>query len=487
MAVQTFSNQEANSSIREKLNDTIQAVLDLIQNTGEMGSSLNDVSNEMTSTKQSLEELNETVESIISNGVPSGPPVVFPEISYTGNFQKRTRFFSVPQHAFSFFPDNINVTGEGSWLEDLEIFEDENISGGLSTLEFSNLSGVVDELYLERLSNLTSLNFPELCAVGDTISLDRLTNCSQLTFPKLRVVGYEFRLSRNQSLQNLNLPNLESSDSISFNENSELISVSMPILNQVKYFHCSENQLLSSLDFSGIREISETIELYNNPSLTSITFENLEKLGQIYFVNSMDNLTSFSYGNNLKEVTGDQRFDGCSLNSSSVDHIIQTLALLDGTNGTLEFNNKSLNIENNNSFFVDPNTFEAIQKLYDRGVIVNVNRTNSVQFNLTAGSSGSSIGFEKNSFGSVTNSLISSFINSFSTNGENLAITFSGPSPVHELLNHLGFIWIDGVIHRGYFTSDGTTHTFVYEPQEGENLTPLVNGQTYSIEITNFT
>jgi hypothetical protein len=55
-------------------------------------------------------------------------------------------------------------------------------------------------------------------------------------------------------------------------------------------------------------------------------------------------LTNFSFGNSLRNLVGNFVTTSNSLNQTSVDHILTTLANLNGSNGTIAYSSKTITI-----------------------------------------------------------------------------------------------------------------------------------------------
>ena|SRR6218665_1997596 len=101
---------------------------------------------------------------------------------------------------------------------------------------------------------------------------------------------------------------------------------------------------------------------------------------------------------------------------------------------------------------------------------------------MTAGINGGSVGYLYGGTGSLSNSVLRDFIKEFSSNGSTLTFLAEGYYLLHDLIK--SSIVIDDVSYMGYLDEyEEGKFRFVFED---ETLPTFVNGQTYSIQINQY-
>lgn len=449
MAVETFENDESNASVRQKLNDTIEAVQELMETTP-----------------------------------PSGG-LELPEISFTGNWIADTSFFTVPAGALSFYPAGITVSGNGNWLQNLYIYEGNNEDGFL-TLEFTNLTGVVEDFELENFNEATSIRVPELKVVGDSFSIYSMPNLEELYAPKLVAAGRRIQVENLGNVSEINLPKLEFTENVNLNNSDNLTLINLPMLSEVESFYIESNPLLTTVNVPSLEKITDYLYFRGDESLTGLELPSIVRLHQVMVDNDMLVFSHWRYGPNLVKVTGSQLFNGTALDAASVEHILETLSSLDGTGGTTAFENNTVELQGDNAAITVP-CVQYIETLNNRSCNVNVNYPLDVSFSMTAGQLAGKTGYKRGQFGSVGAGFMNSFIEEVSTEGGVLKLTAIGPAPLHNnVLNNLN-LWIDDIRYEGYWGYDQDTRVVEFFPDSGYAPLTFANAQTYSIEIKTFT
>lgn len=496
MALETFANQESQSSVRQKLNATIDTVNGLMEDVASLDNALEGVTENVEAIETSLgavtvnlntlsntvSDLAEAVDDLAENGGGSGGSgfeIVPIEINSTGNWVVTASFFSTAPGVFSIFPDNIVIEADGAWLRDIDIDED-NKDGGLLTLEFANLTGVLADIDIYDFDELEELHFPELAIVGEQTSFSDLQSLTQLSLPKLEAVVEYFQFYRLNALEEIDLPLLKYTEYLSVDTNGSLTSLSAESLLRARYIYVSNNYSLTVVDFPSIISIDDGIEISGNSSLTSVNLPDLEVVGSMNLGNNLSSLVNFEYGNSLKQIKQDQNFGGCALNHASVSSIISTTASLDGTGGTTEFTNM-LKLDGDNAPVTLANVPD-MQILWDRSVSLFVNYQEQFSFIMTAGTSSGSVGFIKNITGSIDNSLVQPYLTRLSSDGTNFIFTFEGPQVLNDFILNRSF-FINDIQINGSFNDNEGTITFELYPEEP--IPAFVNGQTYTINIGN--
>lgn len=450
MTLETFQNQENNISIRNKLNLTIEKV------------------NSLTS----------LVDNLIENGIPASSSTIPIQIDYEGEWIYNTQILSVPPSAMSFFPSDITVTSNLCWVTEININEWNPPRAGIENITFTNLGGVVEDCRVTDLSTNTFVSFPELKVVGEDFYLVGQSIATEFFIPKLEVVGETFQISYCDELTQINVPNLKRVGYMNFEELPKVTDINLPEIIYINYIYIRNNSELININFPNLEIVGDETYIQENSNLRNFHFENIKMLSGC----NIGNLTSFSYGDNLLQVRGDQRFELCELDSESVNNILTTLVRLDGTSGTTLFQDYSVNLSNNNAAFTSKEALNAVYVLREeRQVSVDVNYP-STSFNMTAGTNDGSVGYFEGGNGSISNSILHDFIKEFSSDGSTINFLLEGHYILSELIR--SSVVIDGISHMGYLDEyEEGKFRFVFED---ETLPVFVNGQTYSIEINQY-
>lgn len=174
-------------------------------------------------------------------------------------------------------------------------------------------------------SSTTSVLMPELEFVAQTFSFATASPITSFSFPKLKVVSGSLT-----------------------NRNAALTTLSLPELLQGGFFD-STNSGIQSINLPKLKVLSGLGIIGTKSSLTSIQLPVIEYCSQISFPTTSTSLSTFTFGDSLKfygitNTTGNFVTTSNSLDESSVDNILISLAALDGTNGTTEFSNRTVTI-----------------------------------------------------------------------------------------------------------------------------------------------
>lgn len=273
---------------------------------------------------------------IVPGPAGSGGGSVIPvEIETEGEWQSSFTAFAVAPGTLSFYPFGLQITAAGCWAQ--SVYFEEDTETGLTSIAFPNLAGVVGDFELEYFADAAALALPELVVTGGSFQLYSMATCTEIDLPKLRAVGNDFQIAYSNYLTAFEAPALEYADRVEFYDNGALETISLPALKFTRYIYVVSNSDLTDLSFPVLREVPGSFELSGNPSLTSIAFAALERIGYVGMGWNCGSIANFSYGEHLIEARGTQTFGGCSLMQESVDHVLTTLAGLDGENGTVAF------------------------------------------------------------------------------------------------------------------------------------------------------
>jgi len=180
------------------------------------------------------------------------------------------------------------------------------------------------------------------------VFLSGLGNCT-ISFPVAKVIK-SFSTSNNSGVTAISIPNVVFGN-LSLINYSLLTSFSAPKAAIITDMLLISNGLLNTISL---------------PDIIYIT-------GSLQSSGGNANLVNFTLGPNLKWVNSNISFTSCSLNQASVDNILERLAALDGTNGSVTYGaGRTVTITGTSS---GPSATGVINRaiLQARGVIVTTN------------------------------------------------------------------------------------------------------------------
>lgn len=235
------------------------------------------------------------------------PPFVYATVDGIGN-------------AWALFDDNYDL--ESSFPENLETFTMDGLAytPSLRFMDLDQLESIVvtntvqiGELTLENLTNtpLTAFEFPDFkIAYEEVTILDVNFSTPLLEFPSLEYVGHG----------GLNVESILGIE-----------EVSLPSLKEVKGGFTINVEGMTSLDLSSLERAA------------------ILSTGNKFTIASDSTLTTLTLPN-LKEVKSDSiDFFDNAFDQATVDSILATFASLDGTNGTVIWENSSIDLEGSNA------------------------------------------------------------------------------------------------------------------------------------------
>lgn len=183
--------------------------------------------------------------------------------------------------------------------------------GEISTTDISNIAALESELdsvgTLEIHSNplLSSINFSNLLALN-WLHISDNSMLSTISFANIENLE-QIAIINNAALSTFSFANLISLDLLLITDNSALSSFSFPDLTTIngKIFdlfdpvfylglNIRDNSSLVSFNFPQLRSAYGNINIATNPMLTSIEFENLERIEYEYIITNNHTLTQVS-------------------------------------------------------------------------------------------------------------------------------------------------------------------------------------------------
>ena len=278
----------------------------------------------------------------------------------------------------------------GNWVQDF-LYNEAAVAVGkeLTSLSFTNLTGVAANFDIQSCNLITAITLPELKDVGGTFQCSSMPLLSSLLLPKLETAGAFNLVTPN--ILTLDLPKITAiSNTLSITAVG-ITTLNIPLLKSVGTLILNAAQLTSAT-FTNLKTVNGSIVLQNLTSLTTLTFPVLDICGSMtsnsncgsltlismpvttvvmgsLALNGLTNATTISLpnvqtilgnitssatngvttvnlGTNLKTLGGTVTIStGGALTQSTVDHILSVLATLDGTNGTTAFSSKIVTIK----------------------------------------------------------------------------------------------------------------------------------------------
>ena len=212
----------------------------------------------------------------------------------------------------------------------------------LTTLDLSSLTSIGNNCgFSPILHSLQILNFPSVVSTGSNCYMT-IDGPSLLTVNFNSLIhmypGTDINLSSCQNLSTLAFPSLTTIDSDSANNTHIAIN------------GCQ----VTSLIFTSLVNVGQNFYLIlGNPAvITTLEFPSLQTcLSDLTsgFSGNQTNLTTFSFGPNLLRYDGNVNISFAALNQASVDGILVSLSLLNGSNGTTLYTGWVINLSGGTS------------------------------------------------------------------------------------------------------------------------------------------
>lgn len=176
---------------------------------------------------------------------------------------------------------------------------------------------------------------------GERISFDNVSECGEISYYG---DGLGF-----PGIQEIYFPVLEYVAGNLVLEGSNVTSISIPLLKECGFDLGIAVTSITTLDLSSLESVYSQLLIQNNPQLTDISLNSIINIGS------------------------DINFGGNALSESCVDAILVKLASLDGSNGTTELVDISINLSGGTNSAPTQTGTDAITILEGRGCTVNTN------------------------------------------------------------------------------------------------------------------
>lgn len=253
-------------------------------------------------------------------------------------------------------------------------------------LSFPALKRITGEM-VPVTTNLHSFSAPVLTNTTDTFTLvsDVLTNVNlsamvnfgngaTITAPTLRslvmtnLLTSAFSNLQLDSVTNLNITNIYEGDISITTTNLPFVNL-QGLTNANVTLSCNNT---TSVNLSNVLSIG-SLEIVST-TLTTVNLPSLVFFGALSFSDgSTPELTTISIGSGVNTGEADVIAIGCKLNVTSVNNLLVRLAALDGTGGTLSYDNHTIDLSGGTSAAPTGAGAAAVTTLEGRGNTVTVN------------------------------------------------------------------------------------------------------------------
>ncbi len=213
-------------------------------------------------------------------------------------------------------------------------------SNGITSISLPSLVTSSNSISITSLANV-SLSMPNATNLGD---LNIICPMTELSLPK--VVNMSLMLKG--SIDSISTPLLESMGSFSLDVSSSTFTV-MQSVKTIAYTTRLASPTLTSFSFANVTYIGALT--ISATLLTSLSWDNVTYIGNKWVSNQSIAfgtgvaITNFALPSGLKEVAGGINIPSSSLTAAAIDAMFNKLASLDGTNGTVLYQNKAVTIK----------------------------------------------------------------------------------------------------------------------------------------------
>lgn len=218
-----------------------------------------------------------------------------------------------------------------------------SITGNLvESITFNNIDGITSASN-RSYTNVQKLFFPTLKYIMSTFTTT-ITNgyFNEFQFPVLKGIFGNFTIPLSTTLTSINFPLLEVATFT--NANTSLQSILLPEILQLSLVDNIANPIVQ-YSFPKVRYITNFILGASKSSLTTINLPSIEVVqSTMTFPTSSTLLSTINLGTSLKAFNSNFVTTSNSLTQTSVDNILIQLSLLDGTNGTIIYQNRTITL-----------------------------------------------------------------------------------------------------------------------------------------------
>lgn len=304
-----------------------------------------------------------------------GSNLVAPTFVKTGNWLYEPDIFVVPGVAYC-TPDTPVIQPSGVWITSFNYNEYAGASGGLLTLEITDLEGVTSSsssigFNIVALS-LTSLSLPALKYVMSDFTVSTVESLASLSIPVLEIVVGAFQPNTAPLLTSLDtsslivagsvvasfLPQLTSWDlsglirvdgNFAPHDMDLLTTLDLPLMVQCGTFGPNTMADLTTINVPSLATLNGPLSPHDVPQLTSLSLPALTHMLDVIGMDGsgLDGLTSFSIGSGLIQAAGDVVITNPPLDQASVDNVLVRYAALDGTGATISYDDHSIDVSGN--------------------------------------------------------------------------------------------------------------------------------------------
>jgi hypothetical protein len=222
-----------------------------------------------------------------------------------------------------------------------------SLTTGVYDLYIDKINTIIGDGAVTTTLGSSGLSMPDLEYILGTPGIYTISSSrtsSQFNFPKLKFSSKSITLTIT-TLPSISLPSLEVINGTLLSTSSAITTVSLPKLLHGGFSFTGSTAGLTSLTFPELKVLVGFDISGTKSGLTSISFPKVEQMTGTFTLPTTSNaLTNFSFGNSLRNLVGNFVTTSNSLNQTSVDHILTTLANLNGSNGTIAYSSKTITI-----------------------------------------------------------------------------------------------------------------------------------------------
>jgi len=266
-----------------------------------------------------LNRLVENVNTIVANGIPAAAPIL--TYSNTGTLDDMYVSFDIKVPIGATYNSGGTKTVQSYYLANIYINDDSGFNQSLTSITFIDLTSA-NYIDIKYTPLLTSISSPVITQLYD-VRLEDLFSLTNLNLPFLNTSLNSFVLYHLPLLTSFDFSNI-----VSILYTIEIVDVAFTSIN------------LSSLEsMSDVNNTGITISIRDCLDLTTVNIPELVYSNHTIQIQNNPNLTSLTLGTIgvLKNVNDGITLSNNALNVGSVNGVLALLVSLDGTNGTTLF------------------------------------------------------------------------------------------------------------------------------------------------------
>jgi hypothetical protein len=265
--------------------------------------------------------------------------------------------------------------------------------GDIATFSAPNLTVCSKDFTIGDCPNLVTLSLSSIKAIGGALSIDNVGFSDLSSFATLEFVGSISLGGSATSITTIDMPALKYCPGQTSAAFLNLTSFEAPALLRAGSINLSSNASLATVDLGALEVCTGSISIGGTATAaldlsaleiiydlitvdgTAIASFSLPSIVEMTGVSadSCSSLVTFSLGAGLLVNYGSMFITNCALDQTSVDEILVSLADLDGTGGTVSYDNNTVDLSGGTSASPSGTGLAAKAVLEGRGNTVTVN------------------------------------------------------------------------------------------------------------------